>query len=210
MIIKSLKIDNFKSLVNFELIEPNPFTVFVGPNAAGKSNIFEALEFLSYSNSISSNEQLVSMFGGIPFIVPFYLHTRTESYSTSFSIEFSKITSILITNYSNIDGLLKIKDQNYSNFSKVLTSRSVEKFANRNEKPDLDIWIQHVNSKEYKIIFENFSRLFIGNASITKQKVTDDVRLSLDGSNLEKVLKRILSEPNKKEEITEWLSLCYF
>lgn len=48
MKIKRLYINNYKSLVDFELIEPNPFSVFVGPNAAGKSNVFEALEFFSY------------------------------------------------------------------------------------------------------------------------------------------------------------------
>lgn len=45
MKIKRLYINNYKSLVDFELVEPNPFSVFVGPNAAGKSNIFEASPF---------------------------------------------------------------------------------------------------------------------------------------------------------------------
>ncbi len=49
MNLQRLRIQNFKSLVDLEIINPNPFTVFVGPNAAGKSNIFEALEFLNYT-----------------------------------------------------------------------------------------------------------------------------------------------------------------
>ena len=47
MKIKPLVIENFKSIERIELIEPNPFTVFVGPNGSGKSNIFEALEFVN-------------------------------------------------------------------------------------------------------------------------------------------------------------------
>ncbi len=47
MKIKKLHIKNFKSIADLEIIEPNPFTVFVGPNGSGKSNIFEALEFMN-------------------------------------------------------------------------------------------------------------------------------------------------------------------
>ncbi|HVA98121.1 MAG TPA: AAA family ATPase, partial [Bacteroidia bacterium] len=43
MKIREINIKNYKSLVNFKLSSPNAFSVFVGPNAAGKSNIFEAL-----------------------------------------------------------------------------------------------------------------------------------------------------------------------
>ncbi len=57
MKIESLEIDNFKSLNNFKIENPNPFSVFVGANGVGKSNIFEALEFLSYlSKSGRSNK----------------------------------------------------------------------------------------------------------------------------------------------------------
>jgi len=48
MELQRLRIQNYKSLVDLEIVNPNPFTVFVGPNGAGKSNIFEALEFLNY------------------------------------------------------------------------------------------------------------------------------------------------------------------
>ena len=51
MNIKRLVIENFKSIERIELIEPNPFTVFVGPNGSGKSNIFEALEFVNLAQS---------------------------------------------------------------------------------------------------------------------------------------------------------------
>ena len=48
MLINKIHIKNYKSLVNLEIINPNPFTVFFGTNAAGKSNIFEALELSSF------------------------------------------------------------------------------------------------------------------------------------------------------------------
>lgn len=63
MKIKRLVIENFKSIERIELIEPNPFTVFVGPNGSGKSNIFEALEYLVLRRDFSESK-LLSLFGG--------------------------------------------------------------------------------------------------------------------------------------------------
>jgi len=41
-----LEVDGFKNLLNFS-VDLGPFTCIAGPNAAGKSNIFDAIEFLS-------------------------------------------------------------------------------------------------------------------------------------------------------------------
>lgn len=48
MIINRVSIKNFKSLVDICIVNPNSFSVFFGTNAAGKSNIFEALELASF------------------------------------------------------------------------------------------------------------------------------------------------------------------
>ncbi|WP_461101514.1 AAA family ATPase [Spirosoma koreense] len=61
MKINRLVIENFKSIERIELIEPNPFTVFVGPNGSGKSNIFEALEFFTLEKR---GYEARSLFGG--------------------------------------------------------------------------------------------------------------------------------------------------
>lgn len=44
--ITRLEVDGFKSLRNFA-VDLEPFTVFIGPNSAGKSNVLEALALLS-------------------------------------------------------------------------------------------------------------------------------------------------------------------
>lgn len=46
MIIRYLEIDNYKSLKNVSFA-PSEFGVIVGPNAAGKSNLADAIDFLS-------------------------------------------------------------------------------------------------------------------------------------------------------------------
>ena len=68
MKIHQLKIKGFKSIGEITLDSPNPFSVFVGANGAGKSNIFEALEFLNYCNVMEPNEAL-KYFGKLDDIV---------------------------------------------------------------------------------------------------------------------------------------------
>ncbi len=53
--LKSLKIDNFKSLVNLTL-EPAPINLLVGANNAGKTNLCQALRFLSLTSRLSLDD----------------------------------------------------------------------------------------------------------------------------------------------------------
>ena len=46
MEIKSIEIKNFKSIVNIKIDNISNFSVFAGANGCGKSNFFEALEFV--------------------------------------------------------------------------------------------------------------------------------------------------------------------
>lgn len=54
---------------------------------------------------------------------------------------------------------------------------------------------------------KGFSRIFIGQADKVKLNTDSDARLKIDGSNLEKVLKRLLQQESIREEILEWLGL---
>ena len=47
MKIKQIHITNFKSIVDARLDDLADFSVFAGANGSGKSNFFEALEFVS-------------------------------------------------------------------------------------------------------------------------------------------------------------------
>ena len=45
--IRRLKIENFKSIDSLEVEGLAPFSVFAGANGSGKSNFFDALDFVS-------------------------------------------------------------------------------------------------------------------------------------------------------------------
>lgn len=65
--IESIEIKNFKSIVDLKLEKPNPFSVFVGSNACGKSNIFAAIDLLFDSYSINPKTSF-NNFGGVQIL----------------------------------------------------------------------------------------------------------------------------------------------
>lgn len=168
MNIKRLVIENFKSIERIELIEPNPFTVFVGPNGSGKSNIFEALEFSQLRLTIDSTRALVSLFGGFSNIQP----RKNPQREFSFLLEDDSLRASI-------------------SLDETGGSHGREIFADKSS------WEQ----------LNNFTRLFIGNERLVKLKYTDNEGLTTSASNMEAVLKRLLSDKILNEEIHEWLDL---
>ena len=55
-----LEVDGFKNLVNFEL-DFGPYTCIAGPNGVGKSNIFDAIRFLSLLTENTINESALQI-----------------------------------------------------------------------------------------------------------------------------------------------------
>lgn len=187
MKIKRLVIENFKSIERIELIEPNPFTVFVGPNGSGKSNIFEALEFSEIQDKIPNIA--VSLFGG------------TESIQKRNTID---PTFRLYIDYQESNGNEFPYEVTFD-FTPPKKDLSVEEASE-------DSLVIHVpNSEfqdpEFQQFHDRFSRLFVKNERLVRLPLDDNRKLSLSAKNLEKVLKRLLSDTNLKDEIFEWLEL---
>lgn len=185
MKIKRLVIENFKSIERIELIEPNPFTVFVGPNGSGKSNIFEALEFF---NLEKKGFKARSLFGGPED----FLRRQRDRDRLFIKVE--------------IDG--GTFEHTFAQGTEVLTAmlESNKELPFTSEK-DLNRYFEINKPQEYNQLVQNFSRIFVKNESLVRIQLNDDQRLSLSAKNLEKVLKRVLNEPVLKNEIFEWLEL---
>lgn len=196
MKIKRLYINNYKSLVNFELIEPNPFSVFVGPNGAGKSNVFEALEFASYTNFVQADE----LFGGAKqyFNLSKLKDIGNESNQVSPRLEYL------------IDGEPFKLDYNISfykiNGTIVAGSKGGAEGMWYKDEPQIYKKVKEEKNLEEKF-GEIFSRIFVRMNDLIKIKVSSDKRLSLDAANLENVLHRILQNEAIREELTDWLQL---
>lgn len=61
--------------------------------------------------------------------------------------------------------------------------------------------------KKQKKIINSFSRVFVKNKEKQRINYSDDSKLTFSCDNLEKVLKRLLENQEKREEISEWLAL---
>jgi predicted ATPase len=182
MAIEKIQINNFKSLVDLTIENPNPFTVFVGPNASGKSNIFEALEFFSFLKRFGFEETVSSFFdkGSI-------LNYSNPNRSFKIQIKFSDINTYFSA------------DKNFSN-QKIKGFPRIKKYSPGVFSINIEWPVTEIP------FFEEFSKLYIKNKEKVRMVNISDNRLSADAGNLEKVLKRLLMEPFVKEEFIELVS----
>lgn len=183
MKIKKLHIKNFKSIADLEIIEPNPFTVFVGPNGSGKSNIFEALEFWNLGNK-GYTFDLNRLFGGEDNIV----HFNYEN-SENFVEMFFKHSNIISSKKTIGHKIKNEPSRFYTNSGFGNSSYPFE---------------QTIEKKQF---IDSFSRIFVNTPKGNKLNFQDSIRLTFISDNLEKVLKRILKDVIRKEEILDWLQL---
>lgn len=181
MKITSVYIANFKSIAEVMISNPNHFSVFVGPNGAGKSNIFEAIEFAMYYYKTNYNE-VIRMFKGAESIVNF------SAKKNWLSIGIKGEGKTLLAFDLNI---------------KLLAGKSTLK----EEEPIISKEELQQKELEHIQLISGFTRLFLNNENIVKVKIDDDSLLNSYGSNLPKVLKRVLQNPNKRDEIIEWLQI---
>jgi predicted ATPase len=189
MEIKNLKISNYKSIKHIELKDINSFSVFVGPNAAGKSNIFEALDFFNQCYIKSDAFDALRLFGKIEDI----LNRNTDIYKN--------IAVGFILN-NDLDPHIEIMDHpsSFSAYGHNLIIKDSYNLATQESE------LGKFDTPELKQ-FYNFTHLFIGNSKVKRNNYIDDLRLNADASNLELVLKRILKNEILKEELIEELQL---
>lgn len=216
MRIKKLQIRNFKSLVDFELENLKPFCAFVGPNASGKSNIFEALEFTNYVARFST--EAPDFFGGRRLVLS-YSNKLLKSTSTKSSISLDCIFDDGI----GIDflGIFPDEPEGFSNFALVYnTYDSMKQFAG-GMLPIFDIkdlakrnhFLQKRQetsnqkySNDYEQFIDNFSRIFVGKSSLNRIP-SINTKLTPDASNLPQIIGMILESEQKRNDFTEWLRI---
>jgi predicted ATPase len=200
--LKKLHIENYKSLVDLEIVEPNPFTVFAGPNGSGKSNIFEALEFMSYCLKLSTKD-VEQIFGG------------QEAFLNYRHVEKVYLTRKYLINYDFKDFSSFIKyslghDKRFTNGIDILDGFYSRRFLEDSEERPSDKGKEDSGNEDMILtqrkFLKNFLRLFIGDEKLNRIKYTSDKKLLPDASNLEAIIKDILSN-GEKEEFIEWIEL---
>lgn len=201
MKLQKLHIKNFKSIVDLEILEPNPFTVFVGPNGSGKSNIFEALELVHLLGNISEYE-IENILGGKESYLN--VNSLSERVSLSFDYEGKKYSYI----FPEAQITTTINPLFTPTPSLTPTPVSVDTKTTKHESSKFEVPNTYSPSFANWIVL-NFTNLrsSIPNVSNKKGKYKSAEKLDSFASNLEKVLKRILQDEIKREEILEILEL---
>ena len=208
MRIKKLHIQNFKSLVDFHLEDIPQFCAFVGPNASGKSNIFEALEYSNYlcKGSYEPHE----LFGGVQQIISYPNLNNNQFSIQGFEFKFDDKTIITYAVHYNITkgtqsiiqepGL--IDDINIESLSVFDISDLKRRAKHINDIKEINIKYNNT----YEIFVDNFSRVFVGKTELKKINQSSN-KLLIDASNLAQILGKIFQDETKKEDFTEWLSI---
>ena len=104
--ITYIKIDGFKTFKNFEMYF-SPFTVIVGVNAAGKSNLFDALALLSELASGNSIQKVLSSQRGELRELFTLFDNGKRAKEMSFVVE-------MLVNQRKVDFLRKFEDELYN------------------------------------------------------------------------------------------------
>ena len=171
--IESINISNYKSFSNLFLDKPPRFLIFAGSNASGKSNLFEALDFQSYSKIID-DERLFYNFDDKGF--PNIFNKRNQKSNSILKIE-------TFFNYNGIKEFDKI-EYLYSD-----NSKSIKPIVKKNSTSNL------INNQ----FFNFFSRIFLGSLKTINQKITENSKLKSNGDNISNILEKILNDDELKD-----------
>ncbi len=212
MRIKKIQIKNFKSLVDFELEDLKPFCAFVGPNASGKSNIFEALEFTNYL--IRFSYEAPSFFGG-RLLLSFNPVAFEKVLSDRINID------ITFNDEMNINYFLEFSNEANSenNLAHLGSKRKPENpfslevadiiLKNKIKRKDfVKRWISNGGfyENDFEIFIDNFSRIFVGKSELNRIP-TINGKLGPDASNISQVLGMILENADTRTDFIDWLRI---
>ena len=220
--IRRLKIANFKSIDSLEITGLSAFSVFAGANGSGKSNFFDALDFVS-----------LFLHGGIRFALNTLggfanIHSvkrqKADSKKFCFEIECDLCEAQSETpstfRYSlcihNIEKEPYIEESLYENGVKFVMRKGTEA-ASYNRKgewtdtgviPDIysSLWL-YQNHPITKLLTDlNLYRIEPTGAKETDIS-RDPTRLESKGHNLASVLKRLENDPEVRENILDWMEM---
>ena len=221
--IKTLKITNFKSIDSLELNNLSSFSVFAGSNGSGKSNFFDALDFVSIFVR-SGIDLALRSYGGFGNI---HSEKRRAKYSRKFSFEIEcelpdkrdqdkKANFHYALSIHDLDTFPKIEERLTVNESPLLVRDKGEKpIIKGDEERGIE---QFPETYSALLLFFQMPlaellrnlRLYridpIG-AKEPSQSDRDPTELDRKGHNLASVLNRMERNKHAREIILDWMEM---
>lgn len=223
--IRLLKISNFKSIDSLEIKGLSPFSVFAGANGCGKSNFFDALDFVSLFIR-GGIETALRQHGGFATI---HSEKRRATYARQFGFEIDcelpanagKQDALSRFRYSltiydldskpkieeslSVDGSVRISREKGGN-PVVKSGGEEQSVQNFPDDYSALLLAQHVPITEL-LRNLNLYRIDPIGAKEPDQLDSDPTRLERKGHNLAGVLSRLESNPAIRETILDWMEL---
>ncbi len=220
--IRRLKIANFKSIDALEIMDLSAFSVFAGSNGSGKSNFFDALDFVS-----------LFLHGGIRFALNTHggfanIHSvkrhGADSKKFCFEIECDLCEDQSETpsafHYSlcihNLDRDPYIEEFLHDENGKIFVERKGEEAASYNRKGEWNTGvIPHIYSALWlypnhpiTLLLRNLNVYRIEPTGAKEPDISDDsTRLARKGHNLASVLQRLEDNPEVCANILDWMEM---
>ena len=221
--IRRLKIENFKSIKSLEVKGLAPFSVFAGANGSGKSNFFDALDFVSLFVQ-GGIEIALRAHGGFANIHS-AKRERTDSKKFGFEIECDLLEKQKETptafHYSlsseSLDSDPKIEEYLYVN-----GERSIERIRSKfvhyengtegllaGEFPSIYSVLPHFPTHPLTKLLRNLHvyRIDPTGAKEPDESDFDSTQLGSKGNNLASVLHRLEGDEAIREEIQDWMEM---
>ena len=220
--IRRLKIANFKSIDSLEITGLSSFSVFAGANGSGKSNFFDALDFVSLFVH-SGIENALHEHGGFANIHS-VKRRGADSKKFCFEIECDLCENQSETpsafHYSlcihNLDRDPYIEESLYENGVKFVTRKGneAESHNRKGERtytaiiPDIHsaLWLYPNNT--ITSLLRNLNVYRIEPTGAKEPDISDNsTQLERRGHNLASVLQRLEDDPSVLENIMDWMEM---
>ena len=221
--IRRLKIENFKSIDSLEVKGLAPFSVFAGANGSGKSNFFDALDFVSLFVR-GGLEIALRAHGGFANIHS-KKREREDSKKFSFEIECDLLEHKEVCyslSINDLDSGPRIRECFYPNEEQTIKGKG--------DKGEIDAVGERLVVSEDRISYEDriYSNLSLEhrNHPLTKllrnlnvyridptgakepdKSDFDSTQLGSKGNNLASVLHRLEGDEAIREEIQDWMEM---
>lgn len=195
--IPYLKICNYRSIDELELRDIPAFAVFAGANGSGKSNFFDALDFVHLMLRFDTKEVLYRH-GGWKNICPI----KDLSQENSFSVEIPDDKLQFNVNSPEVTYIFENELHNYiGNCIKVGEDwhKRVDELSRHFTLKKSEIWKSFLNLRLYRIEPRNIKE--------PNMSIYDDSELQRYGQNLAAVLRRLEKDDEVRETIIDWLQL---
>ena len=206
--IRRLKIENFKSIDSLEVEGLAPFSVFAGANGSGKSNFFDALDFVSLFVR-GGLEIALRAHGGFANI-----HSRkrkgADSKTFSFEIECDLLgqQEEYSLSINDLDSGPGIREELVVNKEQIVDNKEIDPIGEWGD-PIYSTLSLHYRNHPLSELLRNLNvyRIEPTGAKESDTSDFDPTQLGSKGNNLASVLQRLESDQEIREEILDWMEM---